>query len=379
MRTRFAGGGELSLTLSLWRPPGDGPFPVVLDGDGCWRYFDDQVVRQVVARGNIAASFDRTEAAADNKDAYRQTGLYRLLPDATFGVLSAWAWAFHRCVDALVGMADVRADGIAVTGHSRGGKAALLAGVTDERIAVTNPNNSGIGGAGLNRLKVKHSEVIDDFYGSGNIFWFGQGFKDHRHRDAELPYDQHYLLALVAPRLLLLTEAYEDHAANPAGTYVAAQAARERTSCSESRRAPAGPCASPATRTRPRTTRRCWISWTCTCTAARCAASSSGRCFLTWTSCCQRHDDAVPVRRPVTSRAARGCLSNMTGSPYEQPPRGNDDGVGRDRSRPGRLGAVGAGRRCDQRRGDSDPPDMGVHGHQLALHRRRQPQRRRGR
>ncbi|MEC9380191.1 MAG: hypothetical protein VX528_14575, partial [Candidatus Latescibacterota bacterium] len=66
VRTRFDDGQELSLTLSLWVPPGDGPFPVILDGDGCWRYFDDHVVQKVLARGCIAASFDRTEAAADN-------------------------------------------------------------------------------------------------------------------------------------------------------------------------------------------------------------------------------------------------------------------------------------------------------------------------
>lgn len=225
--TRFESGNEFSLTLSLWCPPGDGPFPVVLNGDGCWRYFDDSVIRQVVARGNIAASFDRTQAAADNKDAYRQSGLYRIFPEAHFAVLAVWAWAFHRCVDALLGMRDVRADGIAVTGHSRGGKAALLAGATDDRIALTNPNCSGIGGASLHRRKAPGSEVVDDFYHSGNIFWFAQGFRDHRHRDAQFPYDQHFLHALVAPRLLLITDAYDDHAANPPGTYAACQAARE--------------------------------------------------------------------------------------------------------------------------------------------------------
>jgi hypothetical protein len=227
VRTRFAGRGEVSLSLSLWKPAGEGPFPVVLDGDGCWRYFNDDVIHGILERGNIAASFDRTEAAADNKDAYRSTGLYRLFPDAEFGACPAWAWAFHRCVDALVDMDDVRADAIAVTGHSRGGKAALLAGATDERIALTNPNNSGIGGAGLHRLKMLRSEVIGSFFRSGNIFWFGESFSGYRDRDAKLPYDNHFLLALVAPRGLLLTEAYEDESANPAGAYAAALAARE--------------------------------------------------------------------------------------------------------------------------------------------------------
>jgi hypothetical protein len=227
VRTRFPGDKEISLTLSLWIPPGDGPFPVLLDCDGCWRYFNDDVITKVLARGNIAASVDRTEAAADNKDEYRNTGLYRLFPDAEFGVCLSWAWAIHRCVDALITLPDVKADSIAVTGHSRGGKTALLAGATDERIAITNPNNSGIGGASLNRLKMEGSEVVNSFFRSGNIFWFGKEYAAHRHRDAELPYDNHYLHALVAPRGLLLTEAYEDHSANPAGTYAAALAAQK--------------------------------------------------------------------------------------------------------------------------------------------------------
>ncbi len=227
IRARFPGDGEISLTLSLWIPPGDGPFPTLLDTDGCWRYLNDEVIRGVLDRGNIAASVDRTEAAADNKDAYRNTGLYRIFPDADFGVCPAWAWSIHRCIDALVTFDEVQADGIAITGHSRGGKTVLLAGATDERITITNPNNSGIGGAGLHRVKMAGSEVIDDFFQSGNIFWFGSEFADHRHRDQELPYDNHYLHALVAPRALLLTEAYEDHSANPAGTYAAAQATKK--------------------------------------------------------------------------------------------------------------------------------------------------------
>lgn len=228
VRVTFEDGRDFSFTLSLWIPSGDGPFPVVLDGDGCWRYFSEStVVKAILARGNIAASIDRTEAAADNPERHRDTGLYRLFPDAAFGALSAWAWALQRGVDALLTLPEVRADAIAVTGHSRGGKTVLLAGATDERIALTNPNCSGIGGAGLHRLKCAGSEVVDSFFGSKNIFWFGKRFRAFRGRDADLPYDQHFLYALVAPRRLLLTDAYEDVWANPPGMYAAALEARK--------------------------------------------------------------------------------------------------------------------------------------------------------
>jgi len=226
VRTTFADDREHAFLLNLWVPPGDGPFPLILDGDGCWRYFDDDVVAMVVARGYIAASFNRTAMAADNPHTYRSTGLYRLFPGAAFGGLAAWAWGYHRCVDALGQLACVRSDQIAITGHSRGGKTVLLAGATDERIALVNPNDSGIGGSGLNRWKCAGAEVVDDFWRAGSIFWFGKGWSEFRGRDGELPYDQHFMHALVAPRLLLVNEAYEDPGANPPGSYAACQAAR---------------------------------------------------------------------------------------------------------------------------------------------------------
>jgi hypothetical protein len=219
-------GGEICFPLHLWIPHGAGPKPVVIDGDGCWRYLSDDIVERVVARGNIAASFDRTALAADNKDVYRDTGFYRLLPEAGFGALSAWAWGYHRCVDVLETLDVVRADQIAITGHSRGGKTVLLAGATDERIALTNPNDSGTGGCAPNHRKTAKAEVVADFFGSGNIFWFGKDFAHHRDRDAELPYEQHYLHALVAPRHLLVTEAYDDPGASPPGSYASCLEAR---------------------------------------------------------------------------------------------------------------------------------------------------------
>jgi hypothetical protein len=225
VRTRFSDDQALSFVLNAWVPGGDGPFPVVLNGDGCWRYFTDAVVDSINRRGYVAASFNRTCTAADDRSVYRRTGLYRVFPAAEFGALAAWAWGYHRCVDALSQLDFVRTAQIAITGHSRGGKTVLLAGATDDRIAITNPNDSGIGGSGLNRWKCPGAEVVDDFIRVGSIFWFGRGFAQYQHRDRELPYDQHFLHALVAPRGLLVSEAGDDAGANPPGSYAACQAA----------------------------------------------------------------------------------------------------------------------------------------------------------
>ena len=70
-------------------------------------------------------------------------------PELGFSCLSAWAWGYHRTADALIllGLADEAR--FVYTGHSRGGKTALLAGATDARAAIVNPAGSGCGGAGL--------------------------------------------------------------------------------------------------------------------------------------------------------------------------------------------------------------------------------------
>lgn len=207
-------------------PPGDGPFPVVINGDGCWRYLTEDVTRDVLGRGYALAAFNRVEIVPDNHRMERATGLYQVYPDGDFGALAAWAWGYHRCVDVLLEQPYADSARIAVVGHSRGGKAVLLAGATDERIALTAPNNSGCGGAGCFRHAGKGAEKISGILGPV-AYWFSRRFKDFIDREDALPFDQHCLKALVAPRALLSTEALGDLWANPSGTWQTHLAAKE--------------------------------------------------------------------------------------------------------------------------------------------------------
>jgi len=217
---------EFSFLLSLLVPSGDGPFPVVLTGDACWRYVTDEIAAEVVRRGYILAQFNLVEIAPDVYKSDRVAGLYRVYPEGTYGALAAWAWGYHRCVDVLVGMDVVDASQIAVIGHSRGGKTALLAGATDERIALTCANNSGSGGAGCYRWQGPEAETLADTIRM-IPYWFGPRLKQFVGRETELPFDQHFLQALVAPRALLTTEALGDLWSNPTGTWQTHLAARE--------------------------------------------------------------------------------------------------------------------------------------------------------
>ncbi|MDQ3438866.1 MAG: S9 family peptidase, partial [Planctomycetota bacterium] len=147
-------------------------------------------------------------------------------PEGDFGALAAWAWGYHRAIHLLVALPQVDKQKIAITGHSRGGKAVLLAGVTDERVALTAPNNSGCGGAGCYRVQGPKSEDLARIL-TVFPFWFTPRLKEFIGRENELPFDQHSVKALVAPRALLTTEALADYNANPAGTLQSHRAARE--------------------------------------------------------------------------------------------------------------------------------------------------------
>ena len=214
--------GQFALSLRLTVPRGcPGQYPVIVTGDLCWGRAAGAA--EAVRRGYALAEFDRTDAAPDSPDQDR--GVLALSPGCDGGTLAAWAWGFHRVVDYLVTRPDVDPRRIIVTGHSRGGKAALLAGALDERVALTAPNDSGCGGAGSFRHQGSGSEDLDAIT-SAFPYWFHPRLRGFAGQEDRLPFDQHFLLSLVAPRALLTTNALGDLWANPAGgqqTYLAAR------------------------------------------------------------------------------------------------------------------------------------------------------------
>jgi hypothetical protein len=187
-------------------------------------------IEQSIDRGYAVATFYYGDALPDKPDFadgiypyFQKPGQEKPALD-DWGAIACWAFGLHRAVDYLITDPDLDPGRIAVTGHSRNGKAALLAAAFDRRIALVIPHQAGCGGTAPSRTRNPKAEtvkVINDSF----PHWFDDLFPQFNDQVARLPFDQHCLVALMAPRPVLFTNGVEDQWADPAGQFEMLRAA----------------------------------------------------------------------------------------------------------------------------------------------------------
>ncbi len=158
--------------------------------DHGWGFVD---VNVTAAQADNAAGLTKGIIGLVNK------GQPRKLDD--WGVLRAWAWANSRVLDYLETDPDVNGKAVGIMGHSRGGKAALLAMVDDPRFAVGFISSSGAGGANLYRRN--YGEALENLAAPNEFHWMAGNFLEYAAVGAtpnDMPVDSHEFIALVAPR-----------------------------------------------------------------------------------------------------------------------------------------------------------------------------------
>ncbi|HXJ20206.1 MAG TPA: hypothetical protein VMT03_08235 [Polyangia bacterium] len=199
------GGATITLSSTITTPSGSGPFPLVIGMNTPTGSLPTSLFS-----GVATMTFDSTQLVSDGFNVTRGAGTYfTMYPDRNTGAMIEWAWGVSRLIDGLYATASqnkIDLGRIAVTGCSYQGKMALYAGAFDDRIALTIPEESGGGGEASWRFDATQTGTEDLDHAQGTA-WYASNLKQFTNADApKLPYDQHELVATVAPRAILAVE-----------------------------------------------------------------------------------------------------------------------------------------------------------------------------
>jgi hypothetical protein len=199
------GSASITLSTTITTPSGAGPFAAVISMDG------SGVPSSIFTSSGVATmTFTSSQLVPNSISVTRGAGTYfTMYPDNNTGAMIEWAWGVSRIIDGLYKTASqnkIDLNRIAVKGCSYAGKMALYAGAFDERIALTIPEESGGGGEASWRVMATQTGT-EDLQAAQGTAWYAANLKQFTNADApKLPFDEHELVAMVAPRAILAVE-----------------------------------------------------------------------------------------------------------------------------------------------------------------------------
>ncbi len=184
---------------------------------------------EIIDNGFGVFSVAYNEITTDNGDF--TNGLANLFIDGErkaddCGKIMIWSYMASRMMDYLLTREDINHDKIGVIGHSRLGKTALLTAALDERFAFACVNESGCSGAALDRGSIPESESLE-YICHTFPYWFCLNYQKYGKAEKELPFDQHAVVALVAPRAVFVGAALGDEWADTNNQFLSCAAASE--------------------------------------------------------------------------------------------------------------------------------------------------------
>jgi hypothetical protein len=170
----------------------------------------------VLKRGYALVLFNPNDCAEDttlrNMDgswAFRGTRFFPAYPGYDWGILAAWAWGASRVADYLEHERSIDATKLIITGASRNGKAAMIAAAFDDRLSGA-PVVTGGGGVGAYRFAGPRGSETLDIMQKKYPNWFSPNLHQFWGQREKLPFDQHWFLALAAPRPFIALEGDTD-------------------------------------------------------------------------------------------------------------------------------------------------------------------------
>jgi len=260
---RFGPGEQLRLEMGLLLPEGPGPFPVVImpvgtppgakslpllpkgpnqgKGQNVLLPLPEATAAPAVPpreptlekllgdfaeplrRGYAVALFNHNDCAEDTtlrlpdgSWAFRSTRFPAAYPGYDWGILGVWAWGASRIADGLVQLPFIDAGKLIISGVSRTGKSALIAAAFDERLHAA-PAVTGGGGIGAYRFSGIGRGGREGLPEMMNKYpnWFSPQLRQFWGHTDQLPFDEHWFLALCAPRPFIALEGDTDQVSLP--------------------------------------------------------------------------------------------------------------------------------------------------------------------